>query len=174
MANARSPRLLRSPKPDRRRALELLAGSRDGMTEAMLAAHGFTVKQMLELVRDGLASAHSQRVVVGRHTIKIARVKITEAGRQAFADRPQAVTKKSRGKSQWAHTPREAVMATIIPWDDGLGVSYSYHDGAAEAHAIGPEDWPVIRAFENDGKLSFASKRARDGLAKLRKLGLDH
>jgi hypothetical protein len=30
------------PKPDRRRALELLAASPDGCTEALLLAHGFT------------------------------------------------------------------------------------------------------------------------------------
>jgi hypothetical protein len=44
------------PKPDRRRALELLAGSPDGMTEALLAPHGFTVEHMVELVRAGLAT----------------------------------------------------------------------------------------------------------------------
>ncbi len=77
-------------------------------------------------------------------------------------------------KSEWGHTPREAVMATVIQWDDGLGVSYSYHDGAAEAHAIGPEYWPVIHALERKGKVSFASKEVREGFAKRRKLGLDH
>jgi hypothetical protein len=30
------------PKPDRRRALELLASCPDGCTEAMMLAHGFT------------------------------------------------------------------------------------------------------------------------------------
>src|SRR5258708_9588400 len=74
------------PKPDRRRALELLAASRDGCTEAILLAHGFTIKQIVELVRAGLAAAHSQRVVIGRRTVEIARVKITEAGRQALTD----------------------------------------------------------------------------------------
>jgi hypothetical protein len=37
------PRPRRRPKPDRRRALELLASCRDGCTEAMMLAHGFTV-----------------------------------------------------------------------------------------------------------------------------------
>src|SRR5262245_37781439 len=41
----------RGPKPDRRRVLELLAASRDGCTEADMLAHGFTVPQMVELVR---------------------------------------------------------------------------------------------------------------------------
>jgi len=42
----------RGPKPDRRRALELLAASHDGGTEALVRGHGFTVKQMVELARD--------------------------------------------------------------------------------------------------------------------------
>ena len=80
----------RGPKPDRRRALELLAASRDGCTEAMLRAHGFSVRQIVDLVRAGLATAHSQRVVAGGggRTIEAARVKITEAGRQALTEDP--------------------------------------------------------------------------------------
>jgi hypothetical protein len=60
-------------------------GTRDGCTEAIMLAHGFTIKQMVELIHAGLATAHSQRVIVGRRTIEVARVKITEAGRQALA-----------------------------------------------------------------------------------------
>jgi hypothetical protein len=45
------PRPRRRPKPDRRRALELLASCRDGCTEAMMLAHGFTTEQVVELVR---------------------------------------------------------------------------------------------------------------------------
>jgi hypothetical protein len=32
------------PQPDRRRALELLAASRDGATEVVMRAHDFTVE----------------------------------------------------------------------------------------------------------------------------------
>jgi len=78
----------RVPKPDRRRALELLAASRDGCTEAILFAHGLSVIQMVDLVREGLATAHSRRVIVGKRVIEIAHLKITEAGRQALADQP--------------------------------------------------------------------------------------
>jgi hypothetical protein len=74
------------PKPDRR-ALELLATSRDGCTEAIMIAHGFTVPQMVELIRAGLASAHTERVVAGGQRREVAYVKITEAGRQALAGR---------------------------------------------------------------------------------------
>jgi hypothetical protein len=75
----------RGPKPDRRRALELLAGSRDGCTEAILIAHGFGAPLMVELVRAGLATATAERVVAGKQKIEVARVRITEAGRAALA-----------------------------------------------------------------------------------------
>jgi hypothetical protein len=48
------PRRSRAPKPNRLRALELLAGSPDGMTEAMLLAHGFTIDMLVDLIRAGL------------------------------------------------------------------------------------------------------------------------
>ena len=63
-----SPR--RSPKPDRRRALELLAASRDGCAEAIMLAHGFTVELMVDLC-----------------SVEVVRMKITEAGRQAINSR---------------------------------------------------------------------------------------
>jgi hypothetical protein len=64
--------------------LELLAACRDGCSEAIMLAHGFTIAQMVELVRAGLASATTERVVAGRRTMEIARVRITEAGRRAL------------------------------------------------------------------------------------------
>jgi hypothetical protein len=73
------------PKRDRRRALELLASCRDGCTEAMMLAHGFTVPQMVELVRAGLATATAERVRAGKREMGVARVKITDAGRRALA-----------------------------------------------------------------------------------------
>jgi hypothetical protein len=76
----------RVPKPDRRRALELLASCSDGCTEAVMLAHGFTVEDMVELVRAGLASASVERVVAGTQRFEVARVKITEAGRRALAE----------------------------------------------------------------------------------------
>jgi hypothetical protein len=51
-----------------------------------MLAHGFTVRQMLELVRDGLATASAERVVAGGKSIEIARVKITEARRRILVD----------------------------------------------------------------------------------------
>jgi hypothetical protein len=74
----------RVPKPDRRRALELLAASPNGLPEAIMLANGFTVAQLADLVRDGLASAGSERVVTGRRSEEVARMRITEAGRRAL------------------------------------------------------------------------------------------
>ena len=68
-------------KPDRRRALELLASCPEGCTEAIMLAHGFTVEQMVELVRAGLATATAERVVAGSRKMELATVRITEAGR---------------------------------------------------------------------------------------------
>jgi hypothetical protein len=74
------------PKPDRRRALELLAGCpQEGCTQPILVAHGFTVEQMVELVRAGLATATAQRVKAGRDKMEVATLRITEAGRRALA-----------------------------------------------------------------------------------------
>jgi hypothetical protein len=53
------------PKPNRRRALELLASCRDGCTEAIMFAHGFTVAQLADLVGARLATASAERVVAG-------------------------------------------------------------------------------------------------------------
>jgi hypothetical protein len=72
------------PKPDRRRALELLAASRDGVSEATMLAHGFTIPQMDVLVRDGLATATAERVVASGKMMEITVVRITEAGRRAL------------------------------------------------------------------------------------------
>jgi hypothetical protein len=75
----------RGPKPDRRRALELLAASPDGCSEALMFANGFTAELLLELVRAGLASAHAERVVADGRMMEVARMKISEAGWQALA-----------------------------------------------------------------------------------------
>ena len=74
------------PKPDRRRALELLASCPDGCTEAIMLAHGFTTELLVRLVRDGLASVTAENMVAGGQKLEIARVKITAAGRKALAE----------------------------------------------------------------------------------------
>jgi len=49
-----------------------------------MLSHGFTVEQMVELIRTGLATATTGRVMAGARPIMVARVRITEAGRQVL------------------------------------------------------------------------------------------
>jgi hypothetical protein len=81
----RRPHRYRRPNPDRRRALELLAESQKGCTKAMMRAHGFSIDMLVELVKAGLATTKRERMIAGGRQIDVARVRITEAGRQALA-----------------------------------------------------------------------------------------
>jgi hypothetical protein len=74
----------RSPPATRRRALELLASCPDGCTEAIMLTHGFSVEQMVDLVRAGLASATAKRIIAGSREMEVATVRITDAGRRAL------------------------------------------------------------------------------------------
>src|SRR4029077_19152259 len=73
----------RRPNPDRRRALELLAGSRYGYSKAILRAHGFSIDMMVELVKAGLATTKRERMVADGRQTDVVRVRITDAGRKA-------------------------------------------------------------------------------------------
>jgi hypothetical protein len=76
----------RLPQPTRRRALELLADCpQEGCSEAVMKAHGFTVEQLVELVRAGLAAATLQRVKAGRERMEVATLRMTEAARKVLA-----------------------------------------------------------------------------------------
>jgi hypothetical protein len=75
----------RRPNPDRRRALELLAGSRYGYSKAILRAHGFSIDMMVELVKAGLATTWRERMVADGRQTDVVRVRITDASRQALA-----------------------------------------------------------------------------------------
>ena len=73
----------RRPNPDRRRALELLAGSRYGYTKAILRAHGFSTDMMVELVKAGLATTKRERMAgSGRQTDVAACGSRTPAGKR--------------------------------------------------------------------------------------------
>jgi len=74
MPQPRRPR--RGPKSDRRRALELLASCRDGATEAIMLAHGFTIAQMVDPGASG--TSRPQRPSASRWAA------IIEAGRAAL------------------------------------------------------------------------------------------
>ena len=84
-ASLSQPTSRRLARPSRRRALELLASCpQEGCSEAIMLAHGFSVEQMVDLVRAGLATAETQRIVAGRQRYEVARLRITEAGRRVL------------------------------------------------------------------------------------------
>jgi hypothetical protein len=61
----------RSLRPNRIRALELLAGcGACGCPEGLMVAHGFAVADMVELVRAGLATATTEHVVMSSRTLE--------------------------------------------------------------------------------------------------------
>jgi hypothetical protein len=86
MSNPRRNARKRGLDPNRRRALELLAASPDGATEAIMLAHGFTIDLLLDLIFAGLATANAERVVAGGRSMEVAKVRITDAGRQALVE----------------------------------------------------------------------------------------
>ena len=49
-----------------------------------MLAHGFTVDQIVELVRAGLATATAERVAAGRSMYEVTKARITEAGRRVI------------------------------------------------------------------------------------------
>jgi hypothetical protein len=69
-----------------RRALELLAGSPDGVNEALLLAHGFTRQMLAGFVRSGLATWHHRTVRAGGRTIEVNYMMIMAAGRGAIEE----------------------------------------------------------------------------------------
>ena len=78
-----------SPKrrlsPERRRALELLAGSPHGATEELLMyGHGFSWRMLAGLIRAELATVQRRVIMAGDTPVEVGKVMITAAGRQAI------------------------------------------------------------------------------------------
>ena len=71
-------------RSDRRRALRLLADAPEGVTEALMLAHGFRVELLADLCIAGLAIAKPEHMRAGGRTMEVVRMKITEAGWQAL------------------------------------------------------------------------------------------
>jgi len=70
---------------DEHRALALVPDSgRNGTTNAILAAHGFTAAMVTSLVREGFVTAIIEQVRAGTRMIEIVRVRTTAAGQRAI------------------------------------------------------------------------------------------
>ena len=70
-----------------RRALELLANTSDGCTEALMLAQGLTPKLIGAVVRAGHATARPERMIVAGNAVSVTRIKITESRHEALAVR---------------------------------------------------------------------------------------
>jgi hypothetical protein len=68
-----------------RRALMILAVARDGPTETLMKARGFSTELMAGLVGAGLATRHVEHITNGQRSIEVVRVRVTQAGRRALA-----------------------------------------------------------------------------------------
>jgi hypothetical protein len=70
---------------ERSRALKMIADAgQNGVTEAVARERGFTPDLLAGLVRDGLATAIADRIVVGGYTTDVVRLRITNAGMLAL------------------------------------------------------------------------------------------
>jgi hypothetical protein len=68
--------------PEQRRALQLLAGTPFGATEAMMFTNGFERRTLARLIRTGLATIQRESIKPGSESV--GRLRITEAGRRAL------------------------------------------------------------------------------------------
>src|SRR5262249_30027950 len=98
---------------------KLLASCRDGATEAIMIAHGFSIRDvgracplemLVELVRAALATASAERVVAGGKSIEVTRVRITErrggGGFSVPGDEKQEGPPRRRVSTRRHHAPR--------------------------------------------------------------------
>src|SRR3984893_9942708 len=107
----------RPPKPDRRRALELLAASPDGCTEALMLANGFTVEMLVELIRTELATARQRREAIQRKssTLCLCRKRAIRPRSVAVCNRPPMEPASSKSCCNWVGIAVDCV-ATSAPW----------------------------------------------------------
>jgi hypothetical protein len=71
--------------PERRRALELLASSPEGINEELLVhGHGFKRQMLVGLVRFGLATAEREAMTADGKPVEVVRIRITNAGWRAI------------------------------------------------------------------------------------------
>jgi hypothetical protein len=109
------------------------------------------------------------------------RAGVPMTGRAANLDEAKSAFKASYDGYQawsvtdaWKHTINDAVSALIVRWDGGrVGVSYTFADGAREAHAVRTDDWPVINRLKAAGKLTYQDGEVRAGMDEIARRGLD-
>jgi hypothetical protein len=70
---------------EHRRALKLLADAGEqGCPGTRFFNHGFSFDMLADLIQHKLAAGHRETVKVGYRTIRVTRIRITDAGRRAL------------------------------------------------------------------------------------------
>jgi hypothetical protein len=70
-----------------RRLLELLAHSPNGASEALLLARGFSREVIVDLLHARFVTTTPERTFAAQRPVHITRLRITDAGRRALAER---------------------------------------------------------------------------------------
>jgi hypothetical protein len=70
---------------DRRALAMLAAADHDGVAQAWLSAHGFDASMIAGLVTQGMATITAEKVRADGKLVAVAKVWITESGREALA-----------------------------------------------------------------------------------------
>ena len=91
------------------RALKMIANSRDGVTETVLATHGLAGDLLADLVADGLATVASETVWDEGQPIEVVRVRISQLARCA----PRAVMMPAGGRGGGAGRFRPLGFMTV-------------------------------------------------------------
>jgi hypothetical protein len=87
METVRGPAAMTRPSltPERRRALELLASSRQGVNaELLVHGHRLSRRILAGLVRAGLVAAKREMVMAGGKSVEVIRLRITNVGRRVL------------------------------------------------------------------------------------------
>jgi hypothetical protein len=69
---------------DWRRALKMLAGSPEGVTDAALLARGFKSTVISGLLESGLATSVTERIWAGGRRVEVRWLRLTDAGRKTL------------------------------------------------------------------------------------------
>jgi hypothetical protein len=101
---------------DQKEALGLLAASLRGRMESVMQAHGFAVKTLHELVREGLVAADRGPAYFDPRAI-VTVLEITDAGRKAITDEVAlSPRERARGVDAGTGQPRSGIVWTLDNW----------------------------------------------------------
>jgi hypothetical protein len=76
-----------------RKALQIVAGSgREGVSEQLMAMHGFNQAFLADLCLDGLLTCRENRMAAGGRELRVSRVFISDSGRELLSCKSQDST----------------------------------------------------------------------------------